>query len=412
MSMELKLNTVEDYEQYIGAEAVDRIMDKARKLKDLHVAHINSTYYGGGVAELLSPLTLLMNSAGIRTGWRVIEGAPDFFSITKKMHNALQGGSINLTERKYRIYEQIIFENAVRNHLDNHNFVIIHDPQPLPMVEHYKKRGPWVWRCHVDLTEPNRALWNYLLLFIEQYDTAIFTLKEYRQNLSIPQLFFKPAIDPFSIKNREMSESDIQERLDYYRIPTDLPIITQISRFDKWKDPMGVIEAFRIARKDAECTLVLLGNIATDDPEGEQVYNSILNEQEDRIIVISRQDTSLVNALQRRAAVVVQKSLREGFGLTVTEAMWKGAAVVGGNVGGIRYQIGDGIDGFLVSSIRECAERIVQLIRDEPLRRRIGEHARTKVKNNFLLTRSLEDYIDLFSSFETIYCLRGTAGDR
>jgi trehalose synthase len=410
--MELKLNTVEDYEQYIGAEAVDRIMDKARKLKDLHVAHINSTYYGGGVAELLSPLTLLMNSAGIRTGWRVIEGAPDFFSITKKMHNALQGGSINLTERKYRIYEQIIFENAVRNHLDNHNFVIIHDPQPLPMVEHYKKRGPWVWRCHVDLTEPNRALWNYLLLFIEQYDTAIFTLKEYRQNLSIPQLFFKPAIDPFSIKNREMSESDIQERLDYYRIPTDLPIITQISRFDKWKDPMGVIEAFRIARKDAECTLVLLGNIATDDPEGEQVYNSILNEQEDRIIVISRQDTSLVNALQRRAAVVVQKSLREGFGLTVTEAMWKGAAVVGGNVGGIRYQIGDGIDGFLVSSIRECAERIVQLIRDEPLRRRIGEHARTKVKNNFLLTRSLEDYIDLFSSFETIYCLRGTAGDR
>jgi len=410
--MELKLNTVEDYEQYIGAEAVDRIMDKARKLKDLHVAHINSTYYGGGVAELLSPLTLLMNSAGIRTGWRVIEGAPDFFSITKKMHNALQGGSINLTERKYRIYEQIIFENAVRNHLDNHNFVIIHDPQPLPMVEHYKKRGPWVWRCHVDLTEPNRALWNYLLLFIEQYDTAIFTLKEYRQNLSIPQLFFKPAIDPFSIKNREMSESDIQERLDYYRIPTDLPIITQISRFDKWKDPMGVIEAFRIARKDAECTLVLLGNIATDDPEGEQVYNSILNEQEDRIIVISRQDTSLVNALQRRAAVVVQKSLREGFGLTVTEAMWKGAAVVGGNVGGIRYQIGDGIDGSLVSSIRECAERIVQLIRDEPLRRRIGEHARTKVKNNFLLTRSLEDYIDLFSSFETIYCLRGTAGDR
>lgn len=361
---------------------------------------------------MLSPLTLLMNSAGIRTGWRVIEGAPDFFSITKKMHNALQGGSINLTERKYRIYEQIIFENAVRNHLDNHNFVIIHDPQPLPMVEHYKKRGPWVWRCHVDLTEPNRALWNYLLLFIEQYDTAIFTLKEYRQNLSIPQLFFKPAIDPFSIKNREMSESDIQERLDYYRIPTDLPIITQISRFDKWKDPMGVIEAFRIARKDAECTLVLLGNIATDDPEGEQVYNSILNEQEDRIIVISRQDTSLVNALQRRAAVVVQKSLREGFGLTVTEAMWKGAAVVGGNVGGIRYQIGDGIDGFLVSSIRECAERIVQLIRDEPLRRRIGEHARTKVKNNFLLTRSLEDYIDLFSSFETIYCLRGTAGDR
>lgn len=410
--MELKLNTVEDYEPYIGAGAVERILKKAGRLKDLHVAHVNSTYYGGGVAELLSPLTLLMNSTGIKTGWRIIEGAPDFFSITKKMHNALQGGSINLTERKYRIYEQIIFENAVRNHLDNHNFVIIHDPQPLPMIGHYDKRGPWVWRCHIDLTEPNRTLWNYLLQFIERYDTAIFTLKEYRQNLSIPQIFFKPSIDPFSIKNREMSESDIQERLDYYHIPTDLPIVTQISRFDKWKDPMGVIEAFRIARKDVACTLVLLGNIATDDPEGAEVYNSLLSQQEERVIVISRQDTSLVNALQRRAAVVVQKSLREGFGLTVTEAMWKGAAVVGGNVGGIRYQIRDGIDGFLVSSVRECAERIVQLIRDKDLRKRIGDTARTKVMGNSLLTRTLEDYIDLFSSFETVYSLKCMVGDR
>ncbi len=407
MDKNLKLVTVEDYEPYIGQEAVARIRGKAEKLGDLHIAHINSTYYGGGVAELLSPLTLLMNSIGIKTGWRIIEGAADFFSITKKMHNALQGDDINLSVRKCRIYEDIIFENSIRNHLDDHDFVIIHDPQPLPMIKHYRKNGPWIWRCHVDLTNPNQKLWNYLLPFIESYDAVIFTLEEYRQDLSIPQLFFKPSIDPFSIKNREMSDEDIQGRLDYYHIPTNLPIVAQISRFDRWKDPEGVIRAFKIARKEVPCTLVLLGNIATDDPEGEQVYDLLLSKREENIIIISRQDTALVNALQRKSAVIVQKSLREGFGLTVTEAMWKGAAVVGGNAGGIRYQIKDGVNGFLVSSIEETADRIVRLIRDENLRRRLGQEARKQVRDNFLMTRSLESYLDLFSSFETIYRLKG-----
>ncbi len=406
MDHKFKLITVEDYEPYIGEEAVARIRGKAEKLGNLHIAHINSTYYGGGVAEVLSPLTLLMNSVGLKTGWRVMEGAADFFSITKKMHNALQGDDINLSDRKCRIYEDIIFENSIRNHLDDHDFVIIHDPQPLPIVKHYRKNGPWIWRCHVDLSNPNRELWNYLRPFIERYDAAIFTLEEYRQDLSTPQLFFKPSIDPFSIKNREMSEEDVQARLDYYHIPTDLPIVAQISRFDRWKDPEGVISAFNIARKHIPCTLVLLGNIATDDPEGEQVYDSLLSKREENIVIISRQDTALVNALQRKAAVIMQKSLREGFGLTVTEAMWKGAAVIGGNAGGIRYQIKDGINGFLVSSIEEAADRIVRLIRDESLRRRLGEEARKQVRDNFLMTRNLEDYLDLFSSFETIYRLK------
>lgn len=407
MDHKLKLVTIEDYEPYIGQEAVSRIREKAQKLGDLHIAHVNSTYYGGGVAELLSPLTLLMNSVGIKTGWRIIEGAADFFSITKKMHNALQGDDINLSQRKCRIYEDVIFENSIRNHLHDHDFVIIHDPQPLPMIKHYRKSGPWIWRCHVDLTNPNRELWNYLLPYIERYDSVIFTLEEFRQNLSTPQLFFKPSIDPFSIKNMEMSDNDIQERLDYYHIPTDLPLVAQISRFDRWKDPEGVIRAFRIARKEVPCTLVLLGNIATDDPEGEKVYDSLLSMREENIIIISRQDTALVNALQRKAAVIVQKSLREGFGLTVTEAMWKGTAVIGGNTGGIRYQIKDGFNGFLVSSIEETAARIVRLIRDENLRRRLGEEARKQVMDNFLMTRSLENYLDLFSSFETIYRLKG-----
>jgi trehalose synthase len=370
------------------------------------VANVNATYYGGGVAELLTSLTLLMNSVGIKTGWRVIQGAPDFFTITKKMHNALQGGEINLSDRKMEIYEEVIYENAIRNHLENHNMVIIHDPQPLPMINHYKKNGPWIWRCHVDLSNLNRELWDYLLPFIEKYDAVILSIKDYKQKLKTPQLFFMPAIDPFSILNREMSESETKERLDHYEIPTDLPLVVQISRFDRWKDPEGVIEAFKIARKEVDATLVLLGNVATDDPEGTEVYESLLDCREERIIILSYQDTALVNALQRRAAVVLQKSIREGFGLTVAEAMWKGAAVIGGNVGGIRYQIRNGVNGFLVSSVEEAAARMVQLIKDRKLRQRMGQKAKETVRKKFLLTRYLEQYLDLFSSFETIYRLK------
>jgi trehalose synthase len=401
-----RITQIEDYEKIVGGETIERIQNKAKSLRHLHVANVNSTYYGGGVAELLTSLTLLMNSVGIRTGWRVIQGAPDFFSITKKMHNALQGGEINLSGRKMEIYEEIIFENAIRNHLENHNMVIIHDPQPLPMINHYKKNGPWVWRCHIDLTNPNRALWNYLVPFIEKYDAVILSIEDYKQTLKIPQVFFMPAIDPFSIVNREMGEEEINERLNHYKIPTDLPLVVQISRFDRWKDPKGVIQAFKLARKAVNGTLVLLGNVATDDPEGAEVYESLLHCKEERIIILSYQDTALVNALQRKAAVVLQKSIREGFGLTVAEAMWKGTPVIGGNVGGIRYQIRDGANGFLVSSIEEAAERIVQLVKDERLRRRMGEKARETVRKRFLLTRYLEQYLDLFSSFETVYRLK------
>ena len=401
-----RLRQIEDYEPFIGAETVDRIHRKAKPLQYLHVANVNSTYYGGGVAEMLSSLTLLMNTLGIKTGWRVIQGAPDFFSITKKMHNALQGGDINLTPRKCQIYEEVIYENAVRNHLNNHNFVVIHDPQPLPLIHHYLKRGPWVWRCHLDLTMPHQKLWKYLKPSIEKYDAVILSLQEYRQKLKTPQVFFFPAIDPFTTKNREMSETEIEERLSHYDIPTDLPLVVQISRFDPWKDPQGVIRAFKLARQEVDCTLVLLGNVATDDPEGAEVYHSLLDQREERIIIVSHQDTALVNALQRQAAVVLQKSIREGFGLTVAEAMWKGAPVIGGRVGGISHQIDDGVNGFLVSSVEEAAARIVQLLKDQSLRQALGQKAREKVRKNFLLPRYLEQYLDLFNSFETIYRLR------
>lgn len=393
------------YERYVGKETVRRIEAKARPLRDMHILHMNSTYYGGGVSQLLASLTLLMNNLGIRTGWRVVHGPPDFFNVTKRFHNALQGADISMTDQKKAIYEQVVHENAIRNHL-NHDMIFVHDPQPLPLITHYRKKCPWVWRCHIDLTTPNPDVWNYFVPFIERYDAVILSCSEYRQNLVTPQVFFTPALDPFSIVNRELPESAIDERLETYDIPTDLPLVVQISRFDRWKDPEGVIQAFEKAQKEEECTLVLVGNVATDDPEGAEVYRSLLSHRSERVIILSVQDGSLVNALQRRAAVVLQKSLREGFGMTVSEAMWKGAAVIGGNAVGIRYQIQDGVNGFLVSSVDEAAERIVELLRDPDLRERLGQAAHETVRERFLFTRTIEHYLDLIGAFEPDFRLR------
>jgi len=391
-----RITQIEDYEPLVGSEVVDRIRNKAAKLKGLRVANFNSTYYGGGVAEMISSLTLLMNSLGLRTEWRVIQGSPDFFSITKKMHNALQGGNIDLSKIKKEIFEQVIYENSVRNFLD-HDFIVVHDPQPLPLIEHYENKCPWIWRCHLDLCRPQAEIWKYLRRWIDRYDGVIVSCPEYKQQITPPQRVFMPAINPFTIKNRQLSDREIDERLAHYGIPVDLPLVVQVSRFDPWKDPKGVVEAFKLARKQIDARLVLLGNFATDDPEGEEIFHSLCHSRDDRILILtSGDDTALVNALQTRAAVVLQKSLREGFGLTVAEAMWKGTPVIGGNVGGIRYQIEDGVNGFLVSSVEETAKRMAELINDRELRDEMGRKARETVRKNFLLTRYLEQYLDLF----------------
>jgi trehalose synthase len=393
-----RITQIEDYEPLVGAEVVRRIRDKAAKLKGLRIANFNSTYYGGGVAEIISSLTLLMNSLGLRAEWRVIQGSPDFFSITKKMHNALQGGEIDLSKIKKEIFEQVIYENSVRNFLD-HDFIIVHDPQPLPLIEHYEKKCPWLWRCHLDLSRPDAETWKYLRRWIDTYDAVILSCKEFAQEMKPPQRMMMPAINPFTIKNRQMSDREINERLAHYQIPVDLPLVVQVSRFDPWKDPKGVVKAFGLASKQIDARLVLLGNFATDDPEGEEIFHSLCACRDERILILtSGDDTALVNALQTRAAVVLQKSLREGFGLTVAEAMWKGTPVIGGNVGGIRYQIEDGANGFLVSSIEETAKRIVQLVDDKELRDEMGHQARETVRKNFLLTRYLEQCLDLFDA--------------
>jgi len=393
-----RITQIEDYEPLVGTETVQRIRQKAAKLKGLRVANFNSTYYGGGVAETISSLTLLMNSLGLRTEWRVIQGTADFFSITKKMHNALQGGEIDLSKIKKKIFEQVIYENSVRNFLE-YDFIMVHDPQPLPLIEHYEKKCPWIWRCHLDLSRPDTETWMYLQRWIDNYDAVILSCKEFAQETKPPQRIMMPAIDPFTIKNRQLSDKEIDGRLAHYKIPTDLPLVVQVSRFDPWKDPKGVVEAFKLARKQIDARLVLLGNFATDDPEGEEIFHSLCDSRDERILILtSGDDTALVNALQTRAAVVLQKSLREGFGLTVAEAMWKGTPVIGGNVGGIRYQIEDGVNGFLVSSVEETAKRIVELINDMELRNGMGLKARETVRKTFPLTRYLEQHLDLFDA--------------
>jgi trehalose synthase len=395
---------IDDYAPLIGEEVMERILYKAHRLRGLRVLHLSSTFYGGGVAEILSSSTLLSRSLGIKADWRLIQGSPDFFNVTKKIHNALQGGDINLTDLKKEVYEEVIVQNAVRMDMD-YDFVVVHDPQPLPIIRHYRRTCPWVWRCHVDLSHPNPLLWEYLREFIEDYDAVVVSLPEYAQQISPPQVFIMPAINPFSLKNGELSKSEIKDRLQHYGIPDDLPIVAQVSRFDRWKDPEGVIQAFKLASDAIDATLVLLGNVATDDPEGQQVFESLLKHKEKRIHILTVEDSALVNALQRHAAVVLQKSLREGFGLTVTEAMWKGAAVIGGNCGGIRHQIDDGVNGFLVSSVEDTAKRIVELVNDPARRAGLGKQAHEAVRSRFLLSRMVEQELDLLGAFEPQFAM-------
>src|SRR5204863_2331318 len=261
--------------------------------------------------------------------------------------------------------------------------------------------------CHVDLSRPAAATWQYLRRWIDMYDAVVVSCEEFKQEMRPPQYVIMPAINPFNIKNRELSEKEIDERLAHYKIPTDLPLVVQVSRFDPWKDPQGVVEAFKIVREQIDARLVLLGNFATDDPEGREIFESLCACQSEHILILtSGDDTALVNALQTRAAVVLQKSLREGFGLTVAEAMWKGTPVIGGNVGGIRYQIESGVNGFLVSSVQEAAEGIVRLLKDEKLREEMGQKARETVREKFLLTRYVEQYLDFFAAFDKNSCLQ------
>jgi len=395
---------LEDYREIVGDEVISTIYRKARRLYGKHILHINSAYQGGGVAEMLASLVPLMNDTGIDAGWRILHGNPDFFTITKKFHNALQGESINFTEIKKRLYVQANENFSVYTHID-HDCVIIHDSQPLPLIKFYKKRQPWIWRCHVDLSNPHKELWDFLKKFILRYDMVIISNEKYkREDLPVEQRVIYPAIDPLSSKNKEISNAVISKYLKKFGISTDKPIITQISRFDKWKDPEGVIKVFKLVKERVDCRLVLCGSMATDDPEGWMIYERVKRKakrliENGDVILITSENNILVNALQRSSAVIIQKSIREGFGLTVTEALWKGKPVVASNIGGIPLQINDEENGFLVEphDIKGFADKILQLLQDPDLAEEMGKKGKQTVKKNFLLTRLLLDYLDFLN---------------
>lgn len=397
---------LEMYRDIVGEKVISEIRGKVKKLYRKHILHINSTYQGGGVAEILNSLVPLMNNIGIDAGWRTLHGYPDFFEITKKFHNALQGDSIHFTSRKKALYLQTNKKFADYTHL-HHDCIIIHDPQPLALINFYKKRQPWIWRCHVDLSNPDSNLWEFLSTFVLRYDTMIVSNESYvRPSLPIEQRIIYPAIDPLTAKNMELTNTIMSRYLNKYKIMTDKPLITQISRFDKWKDPIGVIEVFKRVREKIDCRLVLCGNIATDDPEGLTMYRKTEREarklvEKGDVILVSDPIASnfiFINVLQRISSVIIQKSQKEGFGLVVTEAMWKGTPVVASNVGGIPLQIQDGENGFLVEprDNQSFAERIIDLLLDEALAKEIGQRAKESVREKYLITRLLIDYLDLF----------------
>lgn len=402
----MPLINLDDFTDIIGEKKVAELYRKARKLYGKHVVHINSTYQGGGVAELLGSIVPLKNDLGVDSGWRILHGNPDFFEITKKFHNAILGQPINLTSIKKRIYEETNHRFSKFTHL-NHSLVVIHDPQPLPLVQYYQRRQPWIWRCHIDLSNPNPDLWDYLKRYVLRYDVGVVSHKNYiRKDVPIDWKVITPAINPLTAKNKDLPEKVIAKYLKKFNIPTDKPLITQISRFDKLKDPEGVLAAFEKVLHKVDARLILCGSAASDDPEGAKVLEQVQRKGRKmiecgRLIIINMENELLVNVLQRSSAVVVQKSIMEGFGLTVTEALWKETPVVASNVGGIPLQIQEGESGFLIDpdDIDGCADRIVTLLKDPKLSKKMGKVGREHVRKNYLLPRLISDYLDLFDEY-------------
>jgi len=396
---------LENYQEIVGEKVITSVYSKMRNLYRKHILNINSTYIGGGVAEILSSLIPLMNDVGIDAGWRTVHGNIDFYGITKKFHNALQGEKINFSPMKKKLYEQVNMHFSTYTHINTHDFVFIHDPQPLPLIQFYRKRQPWIWRCHIDLSTPDKDIWNYLKKFILKYDMVIVSSEKYKsKDLPLEYKLIQPAIDPLSHKNKPISDSIVAGHLKKYGVPTDKPFITQISRFDKWKDPLGVIEVFQRVREKFDCRLVLCGNMATDDPEGLMIFQEIQQQAKQLIdsgdvILLTVENSILVNALQRSAALIIQKSLREGFGLTVTEGLWKEKPVVASDVGGISLQIEDQKSGFLLEPDDNdgFADRIIEILKNPALAKELGQKGKETVKEKFLTTRILMDYLDLMN---------------
>ena len=396
----MSIPSLSDYRKVVGRNVIEELYILASHVGDRSIKMINSTAVGGGVAEMLHRVVPLLNELGVKARWEVIKGGDDFFDITKAFHNALQGQEQKIPPTMLENYLEVNRENAQNISLDA-DFVVIHDPQPAALIQYRPPKGKWIWRCHIDVSQPQRKVWDFLRQFVVSYDGTIFSLPRFAQRLPIPQFLIHPSIDPLSDKNRDLTPEEQQEILRRLEVSTDKPILLQVSRFDRFKDPLGVIQAYRLVKKHHDLRLVLAGGGATDDPEGETVLEEVREAAQDdpdiQILLLPPDAYLEINALQRAAAIVLQKSLREGFGLTVAEAMWKGKPVIGGFTGGITVQLVYGVTGFTVNSVEGAAFRIHHLLDNPEVMNKMGQDAREFVRRNFLITRHLGDYLALIN---------------
>lgn len=397
------MNILETYAQVAGDEVIDQLRQLAKPLQGMNVIHVNSTAVGGGVAEILTKLVPLMRELDINVFWEVIQGDEQFFQCTKSMHNALQGNQVPIRDSLLKHYEEVNADNAekLRSTLEAADFVFIHDPQPAPLLIHCPNRkGKWVWRCHIDASHPYRPVWKFLQPFVNNYDASIFSLAAFARDLPHLEYLIPPSIDPLSDKNIALEAQEIDAICDRFSLDRQRPLIVQVSRYDRFKDPVGVIQAYRLATKFVpSLQLVLAGGSATDDPEGkiviEEVKAAAAEDPDIHVLLLPPDAHRTVNALQRAADIVLQKSTKEGFGLTVTEGMWKGKPVIGGDTGGIRLQVINYHTGFLVNTPEGAALRIRYLLQKPDKIKEMGQKAKEFVRENFLMTRQLREYLTL-----------------
>lgn len=390
---------IEEYIPIVGQPIIDDLRLIAERLKGKVIQHINSTAVGGGVAEILNRMVPLLKELGVDTHWDVIKGGEQFFEVTKKFHNVLHGRDEEVTSHDFEIFMETSEKN-IEDMAIYGDIVFVHDPQPIAMVKK-KKNNKWVWRCHIDVSNPHQKVWEFLLDFIKCYEATVFSAPSFSQQIPIRQFLISPSIDPLSDKNKELPEETIDAVLKKYGITKEKPIITQISRFDRLKDPVGVIETYQRVSKYIDCQLILAGGTAIDDPESIQVLEEVrekAGKDEDIHVLLLPQNDIEVNALQRASTIIMQKSLKEGFGLTVAEALWKAKPVVASNVGGIPLQIKNKYSGMLCHSIEGAAFALKQLLNSPKYAEKLAQNGREHVRNNFLLTRHLRDYMLLFLS--------------
>ncbi len=397
------MNSISDYADIVGNETIEEVQKLASYLNGKIIQNINSTAVGGGVAEILNRMIPLLKELGVDARWDFIKGGEKFFEVTKKIHNSLHGIEEDISESEFKHFMDVTDENLKEMNLYG-DIIFIHDPQPIGLIKIKKKPGykdkKFIWRCHIDLSSANTKTFNFLKKFIEKYDYSVFSSQLFAKKLRIPQILISPSIDPLSDKNKEIPKETINEVLERFKIDPEKKIITQISRFDRLKDPLGVIDVYRLVKKYVDCQLVLAGGGATDDPEGIEVFNEVLakagDDKDIRVLNLPPTSNIEINALQRASTVILQKSIKEGFGLTVSESLWKSKPVVASAVGGIPLQITHKYSGLLSRTIEGTAIYVKQLLQNPEYAKQLGKNGHNHVKHNFLITRHLRDYILLF----------------